>query len=410
LPDELEEASEVFELTLGDPASGGGFVARADDGRVIFVRHGLPGERVRAELTESHARWARADVVEVLEASPDRVVPPCRAAGRGRCGGCDYQHATLRAQRGFKAKLLKEQLRRVAKIERAVVVEGFSDSGLGTRTRLRFGVTPEGSLGMRQRASTELFKVASCPLGVEEIATASLNEAYPPGHDVEVLALAAGAPAMVALVEWTDDEPDPTEASLDFGDEPRPGAVHVEVGPDSFRVSAGSFFQIHRQAPLALIDAVLEGLDPKPGEHVLDLYAGVGLFSVPLARAVGDEGVVVAVEAAPSAVADATANLAPFRQAQVLEASVTASSLEEIALGAQGAVLDPPRAGVDKGVLEALVNEPTLSKIVLVSCNPATFARDLKILLDAGFELASLRALDLFEMTEHLEIVAALRR
>jgi len=387
-------------------------VARADDGRVIFVRHGLPGERVRAELTESHARWARADVIEILDASADRVTPPCRAAGRGRCGGCDYQHATLRAQRGFKAQLLEEQLRRVAKIERSVEVEGFSDTGLGTRTRLRFGVSTEGSLGMRKRASTELFEVSSCPLGVDEITVATLEDrTYPKDHDVEVLALSPDTPAMVALVEWTEDELDPTEGSLDLDDgEQGLGAVRVALGADSFRVSPGSFFQIHREAPSALIDAVLEGLDPQPGEHVMDLYAGVGLFSAPLARAVGEDGVVVAVEAAPSAVADAKANLSSFRQAQVVEASVTPSSLEELAAGAQGAVLDPPRAGVDKGVLEALVKEPTLTKIVLVSCNPATFSRDLKILLDAGFELTSLRALDLFEMTEHLEIVAALRR
>ena len=159
-----------------------------------------------------------------------------------------------------------------------------------------------------------------------------------------------------------------------------------------------------------LVDAVLEGLAPSPGDHLLDLYAGVGLFSVPLAKAVGADGVVLAVESSPSAVDDAEANLRAFSQAQVVAEDVSPELLEEIAGGAVGAVLDPPRVGVPRPVLEALVAEPTLKRIVLVSCSPATFARDLKVLLDAGFELGSLRALDLFEMTEHLEVVAVLAR
>jgi tRNA/tmRNA/rRNA uracil-C5-methylase (TrmA/RlmC/RlmD family) len=402
---------------LGAPASGGGFVARADDGRVVFVRHGLPGERVLATLTESHARWARADAIEILAPSTERVTPPCAAAGPGRCGGCDYQHASLAAQRRFKALALEEQLRRVAKLERAVEVEAYGDTGLGTRTRLRFGVAEDGTLGMRQRASTELYAVEGCPLGVEEIGQADLAaERYPAGHDVEVVALVPGEPALVALVEWTDEDPDPTDASFEAEDagteESSSGlrTVSVTLAQDSYRVSPGSFFQIHRQAPHVLVDAVLDGLRAREGEHVLDLYAGVGLFSAPLARAVGTSGVVVAVESAPTAAADARANLAAFTQAQVVDDPVRSSTLGEIAAGAVAAVLDPPRAGVDKGVLEALIEEPTMERIVLVSCNPATFARDLKILLDAGFELMTLRALDLFEMTEHLEIVASLRR
>ena len=155
---------ETFELTLTHPAAGGGFVGRDATGRVVFVRHGLPGERVRVEITEDHARWARADVIEVLEASPDRVTPPCRLSGPGRCGGCDYQHATLAAQRRFKTQLLAEQLKRVAKLDLVVEVEAADPGGDGlhNRTRVRFGTDVDGRLGMRRHHSHDLMSRPAC--------------------------------------------------------------------------------------------------------------------------------------------------------------------------------------------------------------------------------------------------------
>jgi tRNA/tmRNA/rRNA uracil-C5-methylase (TrmA/RlmC/RlmD family) len=410
LPEPTSAREGLLELRLGAPAAGGGFVARDDGGRVVFVRHGLSGELVLAELTESHARWARADAVEILDPSPDRVGPPCRYAGRLGCGGCDYQHASLEAQRRYKSELLAEQLRRIAKLEWSVEVESFSESGLGTRTRIRYGVGADGRLGMRRRASNELVAIDRCLLGVDALADAELPEGdLPAGDDVQLLAIEGAGAASVALIEWSDEEPEPGGGDAELLEESGP-ALHTVVGDERYRVSPGSFWQIHRAAPAVLVDAVLKGLAPSPGEHILDLYAGVGLFSVPLARAVGTDGVVLAVESSPSAVADAEVNLAAFSQAQVVAGEVSPELLEEIAGGAVAAVLDPPRAGVPRHVLDALVAEPSLRRIVLVSCSPATFARDLKVLVDSGFKLGSLRALDLFEMTEHLEVVAALAR
>jgi tRNA/tmRNA/rRNA uracil-C5-methylase (TrmA/RlmC/RlmD family) len=410
LPEITQARDELLELRLGAPAAGGGFVARDEGGRVVFVRHGLSGELVLAELTESHARWARADAVEILESSPDRVAAPCRFAGRLGCGGCDYQHVSLAAQRRYKADLLAEQLRRVAKIERDVEVESFSETGLGTRTRIRFGVGADGRLGMRRRASNQLVTLDRCLLGVDALGEAELPEGdLPAGDDLQLLALEGAGPTSVALIEWSDEEPETGGGDAELLEDSGP-PLQALVGEVRYRVSPGSFWQIHRAAPAVLVDAVLEGLAPRPGDHLLDLYAGVGLFSVPLAVAVGADGVVLAVESSPSAVDDAEANLRAFSQAQVVAEDVSPELLEEIAGGAVGAVLDPPRAGVPRPVLEALIAEPTLRRVVLVSCSPATFARDLKVLLDAGFELGSLRALDLFEMTEHLEVVAVLAR
>ena len=402
--------AELLELTLGGPAAGGGFVARAEDGRVVFVRHGLPGERVRARLTEEHARWARADAIEILDASTDRVLPPCPAAGAGACGGCDYQHASLEAQRKFKSQLLSEQLRRVAKIDIDVPVEAFSTDGLRTRTRVRFGTTEDGHLGMRRRSTTDVIAVERCLLASPAILESDLEPTgWPPGDDVQVVCLPRVDTPTVALVAWEDDDED---VLLDGpGDllEAGAGVQVAEVGGHRFQVSAESFFQVHLNAADILSAVVLELLSPTEGQHLVDLYAGVGLFSLPLALAVGRAGSVTAVESAPSAAQDARVNLEEQPWAQVIEAPVTPELLIEVLEGADGCVVDPPRAGVDAKSMAAICASD-VERVVMVSCNPSTFARDIKTLLDDGFELKTLRALDLFEMTEHLEILALLTR
>jgi tRNA/tmRNA/rRNA uracil-C5-methylase (TrmA/RlmC/RlmD family) len=428
------EPGALIELELTRPAAGGGFVGRSPDGPVVFVRHGLPGERVVARITEAHARWARADAIEVLQASPDRVVPPCPHFSPEGCGGCDYQHASLAAQRRFKAQLIAEQLRRVAKLDvdaDSIEVHGYSDDGLGTRTRVRFGTAPEGRLGMRRRGSTEVVPVDRCLLAVEAIESLELDhDGWPPGHDVEVTCVPGSTSPQVALVAWEDDadlldgpglrvpegevdvgwEDDADEAD-DVGarEDGANGAQAALVRGRSYRVSAASFFQVHVAAAEVLVDAVMELLDPAPGQHLVDAYAGVGLFSLPLAEAVGAEGTVLAVEASSSAAADARANLAGHAWAGVIEGAVDATLLAEVLRGADGIVLDPPRSGIDAAALEELLDSG-VAKVVLVSCDPATFARDLGRLLAGGYRLCELRAFDLFEMTEHVEVVALLVR
>jgi len=405
--------TEELELTLGRPAAGGGFVGRGADGRVVFVRHGLPGETVRAVLTEEHARWARADAVEILVPSPDRVDPPCAFSGPGRCGGCDYQHATLEAQRTYKGQLLAEQLTRIAKLDLDVAVEAFDDGdgGLGTRTRVRYGVTESGTLGMRKRQSHDLIEVDSCPLGVEAITALDLSSKHwEPGTDVQVVALVGSdAPSISVMARSLDEE----EAILGEGDdvlEADPAVQVTEVSGLDFALSAGSFWQIHRRAPEVLLDAVLDGLDLEPGDHVLDLYCGAGLFTKPIALAVGPTGSVTGIEASGQAVADAQENLAELSWATVRHQMVSHSSVHAALGGTTHAVLDPSRSGVNRDALRLLGRSMALHRIVMVSCSPATFARDLKVLLDQGWACISLRAFDLFEMTEHVECVAVLER
>ena len=400
-------------------------MARDPGGRVLFVRHGLPGERVIAEITEEHPRWARADAIEILEPSPDRINPACPAAGPGGCGGCDFQHVDLVVQRDLKAMLLEEQLRRVAKIDHTVVVEAVEGAGLGNRTRIRFGVDELGRLGMRRHGSHDIVAIDHCPLGVEAIGDLDLDEeVWPAGADVEVVAVTGSAPIAYAVLDEEEgaddgesiDDLSPvgddviSEEGDQVEDESGSGLLTTTVLGEEFTVSPGVFWQIHQRAPAVLTHAVLEGLDLREGDRVLDLYCGAGLFTLPIARLVGHSGRVIGIEAADVAAIDAIGNLGDLPQSRILNTTVTGASLRDHLAGASRCVLDPPRRGVDRSALLALAGSAVMERIVMVSCDPATFARDLRLLLDQGFSIASIRAFDLFEMTEHIEIVCVVTR
>ena len=400
-------------------------MARDPGGRVLFVRHGLPGERVIAEITEEHPRWARADANEILEPSPDRINPACPAAGPGGCGGCDFQHVDLAVQRNLKAMLLEEQLRRVAKIDHTVVVEAVEGAGLGNRTRIRFGVDELGRLGMRRHGSHDIVAIDHCPLGVEAIGDLDLDEeVWPAGADVEVVAVTGSAPIAYAVLDEEEgaddgesiDDLSPvgddviSEEDDQVEDESGSGLLTTTVLGEEFTVSPGVFWQIHQRAPEVLTQAVLEGLDLREGDRVLDLYCGAGLFTLPIARLVGHSGRVIGIEAADVAAIDAIGNLGDLPQSRILNTTVTGASLRDHLAGASRCVLDPPRRGVDRSALLALAGSAVMERIVMVSCDPATFARDLRLLLDQGFSIASIRAFDLFEMTEHIEIVCVVTR
>ncbi len=400
-------------------------MARDPGGRVLFVRHGLPGERVIAEITEEHPRWARAEAIEILEPSPDRINPACPAAGPGGCGGCDFQHVDLAVQRDLKAMLLEEQLRRVAKIDHTVVVEAVEGAGLGNRTRIRFGVDELGRLGMRRHGSHDIVAIDHCPLGVEAIGDLDLDEeVWPAGADVEVVAVTGSAPIAYAVLDEEEgaddgesiDDLSPvgddviSEEGDQVEDESGSGLLTTTVLGEEFTVSPGVFWQIHQRAPEVLTQAVLEGLDLREGDRVLDLYCGAGLFTLPIARLVGHSGRVIGIEAADVAAIDAIGNLGDLPQSRILNTTVTGASLRDHLAGASRCVLDPPRRGVDRSALLALAGSAVMERIVMVSCDPATFARDLRLLLDQGFSIASIRAFDLFEMTEHIEIVCVVTR
>jgi tRNA/tmRNA/rRNA uracil-C5-methylase (TrmA/RlmC/RlmD family) len=412
----MEAPDDLLELTIGAPAAGGGCVARAPDGRVVFVRHALPGERVRAGVSGETTSFLRADAVEVIDPSPDRVERPCPYAGPGACGGCDYQHVRLGAQRELKAALVAEQLRHLAGIDLVVVVEevaGGTD-GLGWRTRVRFAVDRSGRLGFRKHRSHDLQLVDHCLLAtpqVEAVGAEALR--WPGASEVEIFASPQDAQRVVTVHSTRRQQsrlPDvDAGVVLDGRTAKRPPRLHVKVLGRSFQVSSGSFWQVHPAAPATLATAVIEGLEPQPGERVLDLYAGVGLFSALVGVAVGPEGAVLAVERDERACVDAEHNVADLEHVEVARANVTPEYLSELGYGPDLVVLDPARDGAGRGVTAWLASwRPSPRRLAYVACDPASFARDLKVLLDAGWSMRSLRAFDLFPMTEHVELVAVL--
>jgi len=408
---------DVVELTVGAIAAGGGCVARAPDGRVVFVRHSLPGERVRARITSETTSFLRADAVEVLEPSSDRVAPPCSHAGPARCGGCDFQHVALSAQRGLKEDLVAEQLSRLAGLELRVPVEEVpgAPDGLGWRTRVSFAVDREGRTGLHRHRSHDIEPVDRCPIATASVDRAGVGSvSWAGAHRIEVMASPDGG-LPVVLVEAGKGglRSDPAiDAGLVSGGRTLRAPDHVvfEVLGRRFTVHAGVFWQVHPGAAAGLTRAVLDGADVQPGERVADLYAGAGLFSVGLARVVGPTGSVTAVERSAAACADLRRNAAGLGQVEVVPGAVT-GGLVSRGLGRPDlVVLDPPRAGAGRPVIEALAGlDPAPRRIAYVSCEPAAFARDLRILLDAGWSLGSLRAFDLFPMTEHVELVGIVR-
>jgi tRNA/tmRNA/rRNA uracil-C5-methylase (TrmA/RlmC/RlmD family) len=348
---------ERYVVEVGPVAHGGHFVAR-HEGRVLFVRHALPGEQVVAEVTEGtdQDKFLRADAVEVVTSSSERVTPPCPYAGPSLCGGCDFQHVALPAQRELKAAVVREQLQRLAKLDMPVVVEAVPGDvdGLRWRTRIQWAHTPDGQRGLRKHRSHDVVPIDDCRIA------------------------APGARS-------------------------GPGVVTERVRDHEFEVDADGFWQIHPGAPGALVSSVLEGLEPRAGERAIDLYAGVGLFSVFLAEAVGVTGHVLAVEGSHRAAEHARANLAGYPWATVRTGRVD-QALADLD-GADLVVLDPPREGAKRVVVEP-ITALRPRKVAYVACDPAALARDTAIFAEHGYSLESLRAFDLFPMTHHVECVA----
>lgn len=391
-------------VRLERPATGGA-VGHLEDGRVVFVRHALPGEVVQVALTESTSKFSRGDAVEVLDASPDRVVPPCRYAHPGGCGGCDLQHASTAGQTSWKSSLVAEHLKRIAGVEvEFSVVEPTSDPK-GSRTRLRCAVDDDGRLGLRVARSHDVVVLDECWIA-EPSFTPAFSTSWHGAEEVELRALGDGDPFAVVrritprgtMHELCSLRGEPLEPSTQS---------RVNVRGHVYSVGPRSFWQSHRDAPALLLDHVLELAGARADDHVTDLYSGVGLFAVPLATVVGPGGRVTAVESSPYAVRDARQNAEGLRTLKVREWSVTPRSVNDSVGEGDVVVMDPPRGGLAKGVAETLVRRGP-RRVVYVSCDAATFARDLKILLAGGFALGDFRVFDLFPMTEHVELIASL--
>ncbi|SDY47048.1 23S rRNA m(5)U-1939 methyltransferase [Micromonospora pattaloongensis] len=399
------EEAERVELTVGAVAHGGHCVARLD-GHVIFVRHALPGERVVAEITEVHRAYRRADAVEILEASPDRVTPPCPYARPGVCGGCDLQHATPAAQLDWKSAVLREQLARLGglapdEIEAlAPRVEALPGGPLGWRSRVRYAIDAAGRAGLLKHRSHEVVPIDRCLIAHPAIQQLPVlpptGRRWPTGDAVETVASSGGDVAVRAVSGETVSAVD------------GPEEVRERAAGRRWRVPAEAFWQVHPAAPDTLVNAVLELVEPREGESAWDLYGGAGLFAAALAGRVGPAGRVTLVESAPLGVAAARDNLRDLPQVEIVAARVE-SALERrrITGPVDLVVLDPPRSGAGARVVRALVGARPRA-VGYVACDPAAFARDVRTFREAGWRLAALRGYDCFPMTQHLECVGLL--
>jgi tRNA/tmRNA/rRNA uracil-C5-methylase (TrmA/RlmC/RlmD family) len=381
-------------VTVGPVAHGGHCVAR-HDGRVVFVRHTLPGETVRAVVTdgaEGSSFW-RADAVEVLTPSPDRVPPPCPWSGPSRCGGCDWQHVSMPAQRALKAEVVREQLSHLAHLDVAVEVEPVPGDveGLRWRTRVTWAVAEDGSAGLRRHRSHEVVPVDSCRIAHPLVDEAGVTRrTWLGAGSVEVSASVATGDRLV-LPDGRGD-----------------GFLTEVVGDRSFRVTGGGFWQVHPGAAMTLLAAVMDGLQPRRGETALDLYGGVGLFAARLAEAVGPTGRVTLVESDRVAAADARHNLAELPAVRVQRGRVD-HVLRRLRTGrADLVVLDPPRSGAGRAVVDLVARQVRPRRVAYVACDPAALARDLTWFAERGYDITGLRAFDIFPMTHHVECVALL--
>ncbi|MET0864886.1 MAG: TRAM domain-containing protein [Nakamurella sp.] len=428
--DDLAPGVEI-EVDIGPVAHGGHCVARFD-GRVVFVRLGLPGERAVVRITEAKkGSFCRGEVISVVRADSRRVDAPCAHFHPGGCGGCDFQHANPRLQRELKGAVVAEQLRRLAGIDREIAVEPLPGDGFGWRSRVRWALDPEGRIGprgVRSHRVEGINSAAPCLIAVPELTALAGAVDVPAGIRGPVRSRqtrgaehrpaggrgsnrSAGALPEVALCRADDGTTTATWIGLPSSPSAGSGELITEhaIGRD-FTVAADGFWQPHVAAAEVLADAVAAAL----GELDLtdrtgwDLYGGVGLFAEVLSRAVGPNGTVISVESDQRASELAALNLAAHPQATVRAGKVE-HVLADLDPVVDVVVLDPPRTGAGPALCAAIAAcRPTV--IVYVACDPAALGRDTAALAEAGYRLDTLRAFDAFPQTQHIECVARFLR
>ncbi|OZC99664.1 RNA methyltransferase [Rhodococcus sp. 06-235-1A] len=414
----------LLEVELGAPGHGGFCVAR-HEGRVVFVRHGLPGERVVARVTEDRGgSFCRADAVEILSASPDRVETRCPIAGPGGSGCCDYSHATADAGRRLKSFVVAEQLRRVAGIERTVQVEELPGTGDGTgwRTRVRLAVDSGGRPGYHRYRSSSIVNELSCPQMDSTAFDGLSDQQWRPGAELQVVLDGSG---VRHVVEIAPPQLSPTgrrsqgrrgaSARRAASSRVRPekavigsGRVTEYVSDRAWTLDATGFWQAHRGAAQVYSGVVSEWADASPGDGAWDLYGGVGVFAAALAAGVGSDGRVTSVEFSRRAAEDGRSALRDLTQVSFVPGRVE-RSMDSLTEPVSVAVLDPPRAGAGRDVIDALAVRAPRS-VVHIGCDPASFARDVSLYRAAGYELVDMRAFDAFPLTSHVECIGRFAR
>ena len=401
---------KTIELDVTNIAHGGVSVAR-HEGRVVFVSDAIPGERVRAVVTnDAKKSFVRADTVEVLDPSEHRQQHVWDAAAlerepEQRAGGAEFGHIELSHQRELKRRVLAESLQRMASIESDVTVEpvpGETPDGTGWRTRVRLHVDEQsGRVGPYAARSHRVIPVTSLPLATPELAEAApLGESFRGHESVDILTPSTGGVRLVVGAQ-------------------KPSVITEVVGEREFRLHDTGFWQVHRGAASLLSEVVGASIDPErfdPSAANLDLYGGVGLLAAAVADRFGPSTRITSVESDSAATDFASDNLSDWVGARAetarverwmprVAAEATASERERYSRAT--VILDPPRSGAGREVVTAIAALKP-AQVIYVACDPVAFARDVAYFAEHGFDLTALRAFDLFPHTHHVEAVGAL--
>lgn len=409
--------NNIIELKLDTMAYGGDAIGRYE-GRAVFVPYAIPGERVRVELVTTRSHFARAHLLDVLEPSPARVDPPCPFFGPGKCGGCQWQHIDPQVQARLKGMVVLDQFQRVGKFEQPPVFEPIPDAiGWEYRNHALFRTDAAGHLGFLISGSHDVYPITECMIlhpHLGELFTA-LDMVYP---ELEMLELRAGAATddLMIVFQAKNEESPLLEVDMPVSvvQIRHDGAAAPLIGLDyitervydrDFRISATSFYQVNTAQAAELVSIVLGALELQGHENVLDAYCGMGLFTAFLCE---EAGHVIGVEGNPDAVTDAEYNLAGVDNVTLVEGMVE-DVLPELEEQLDAVVLDPPRTGLEVAVVDALA-ERKPARVVYVSCDPATLARDTHRLVSHGYTLQWVQPVDMFPQTYHIENVALLVR
>jgi 23S rRNA (uracil1939-C5)-methyltransferase len=404
--------TNTFDVRIESLAYGGDALGRLPDGRVVFVPYAIPGELVRLRLVEEKAHHATATLVEVLEPSPERVIPRC--IHFSTCGGCHYQHIQYPAQVRAKATILKDQLERIGGLREIPAVDIYeSPKPWNYRNTIQFHITREGKLGFQKARSNQPFAIRECHLPEETINWLWPQIEVEPIASLERVSLRVGSDEEMMLI-LESSEPQAMEFSIeelpvsivqlgDYDSIILAGSDYLSMGLQGrqFKVSASSFFQVNTLQAEAIVSYLSEHLPISSEMTVVDAYCGVGLFSAFLAPKVRR---LVGIEVSPSACEDFSTNLDEFEQVELYEAPVE-DVLGSIHFQADTIILDPPRAGLGAKTVEGVLGQGA-AHLAYVSCDPATLARDGRQLAAGGYALTKLALFDMFPQTYHIESIS----
>lgn len=391
-----------IEIELTGFAHGGRAIGRLDDGRIVFVSYGLPGERVIAEIEEEFPTYVEATTVRVIEASPQRVEPRCPYFGAiERCGGCQLQHVNYGEQLRLKGEIVREQLERIGRFDDPPVREmiGMADPW-NYRNHMRFTVRRNGDIGFMQHGTHRFLRVEHCDIAHPEV-NRTLKQAQGGTMQTQQMSVRVGANTGELLVQprlkWRPHKRGRVKSGQKFYRETLLG--------HRFRVSSPAFFQVNSaQAETLVRHAIARATAVRP-QTVVDAYGGVGTFAAILAQTVPE---VVTIEFSAAAGDDAEVNLRDLPNVRRVVGTVE-DQLPKISPAPDVVMVDPPRAGLERSVIETLI-ATDLRRIVYVSCEPTTLARDLRLLVDGGYELTEVQPVDMFPHTQHIECVTTLDR